>query len=282
MKGFRTTGDLFPLTEEQAARYPEMKTMMKGLIDIRSAVDSEEVVALKNRLTQMSPDDIDAFFEELGLFATYAHGTHVSGIAAEGNPAVRILTTRITFDYKNIPDRPTLEESVRYAREAKHVADYFRAHDVRVVNMSWGGNQRGIEGSLEANGMGDDSNGDGIPCNCLRGSDHMYNGVAIHCDQNVDCWDADCCDQWDCVAYIDGLLQANEGQFDGTCCQNNLDDDSDGLIDGADPQCESEIPCRTNAPPLCTPDDCCPPDDPDCGWECRPAFDNSECWCYPE
>ena len=74
-----------------------------------------------------------------------------------GNPAIKLLTARITFDHKVIPDVPRLEEAVRSVRAAKEAVQYMKAAGVRVVNMSWGGTQAGIEGAFEANGVGDDS-----------------------------------------------------------------------------------------------------------------------------
>jgi subtilisin family serine protease len=151
----RTSELLIPLTEEQRKQYPDMKAMVKGLSDMQAAIDSEEASALKKYLSELQPDQVEPFIETVSLFGNYAHGTHVAGIAAEGNPFIRILVARITFDYRMIPEAPTVEQTRKDAQAVRDTIDYFKANGVRVVNMSWGGSLSGYESALELNGIGD-------------------------------------------------------------------------------------------------------------------------------
>ena len=148
---------LFELPEEVESRYGELVSMSKGLSDIRASVDSEEATEFKKYMGSLQPEQVESFLLDLGYFGNFSHGTHVAGIASEGNPAIKLLTARITFDHKVIPDVPRLEEAVRSNRAAKEAVQYMKEAGVRVVNMSWGGTQAGIEGAYEANGVGDDS-----------------------------------------------------------------------------------------------------------------------------
>ena len=147
---------LVPLGEA-AKRSGELKADMKGLLDLRASIDSPEASALKKKLAAIEPAKVKAFMEDLGLFGNYAHGTHVAGIAVAGNPFARILTARITFDYHAIPEKPTVEQAQKNAAAAQATVDYFKANNVRVVNMSWGGSLKDVEEALEANGAGKDA-----------------------------------------------------------------------------------------------------------------------------
>ena len=133
----------------------EVVKYTKGLTDVQANIDSPDAAALKKHLATLKADEVGAFIENLGLFGNHMHGTHVSGIAAEGNPAARILCARITFDYKQIPTKaPSVEDARAGAAAAKATVNYFKAAGVRVVNMSWGGSRQDIEDELEKKNVG--------------------------------------------------------------------------------------------------------------------------------
>ncbi|MBN1782033.1 S8 family serine peptidase [bacterium] len=157
LKEYPSTALLFPLTEEQLAKYPSMITMMKGLEDLSSAVNSEESAALKKKMATMQPDQVRPFIEELGMMGLYSHGTHVAGIALKGNPAAKILVARISFDYKAIPEPFSVEQAKRAAANYMKTVQYFKDQGVRAANMSWGWSLKEVEGNLEANGIGRDA-----------------------------------------------------------------------------------------------------------------------------
>ncbi len=145
---------LLPLTDEQRANYPAMRNLTKGLLDVQASIESVEGGELKKVMAGLKPEAVKPFIEGLNFFGNYTHGTHVAGIAAAGNPAVRLLAARSTFDHRMIPDVPTREQAERDAAAYREVVKYFQRHGVRVVNMSWGGSPRSIEGAFEANGAG--------------------------------------------------------------------------------------------------------------------------------
>lgn len=154
LKSNKTSSVIYPLNEEQKAKLPHMVGLMKGLQDLQANINSEEASQLKQKMSQIKPEEVKPFIEELNLFAMYAHGTHVAGIAAKGNPRAMVLPARLTFDHKMIPDPPNKEDAARFAQAAGDAVDYFKDAGVKVVNMSFGGSPEDIEMALEANGMG--------------------------------------------------------------------------------------------------------------------------------
>jgi subtilisin family serine protease len=147
-------GPLYPLGDKQP-QFAQLRSQIKGMLDIEASVDSPEATALKKRLSGLKPDQVKAFMEDLELFGNFMHGTHVAGIASKGNPAAKLLIGRITFDYHVIPEKPTIEQAKKDVIADQAAVDYFKAHHVRVVNMSWGGSLQDVDDALEENGVSD-------------------------------------------------------------------------------------------------------------------------------
>jgi subtilisin family serine protease len=157
MDGIKTHGPLTPLTPAQQAAYPQALTFLEGYSDLQSSIDSPAATTVKKELAALKPADVGPFFQDLNLFSIYSHGTHVAGIALRGNPAARLVVARLTFDYKSVPTPPTETLVRRDVADYKIYVDYYRAHHVRVVNMSWGGSPAGVADALEKNNIGKDA-----------------------------------------------------------------------------------------------------------------------------
>ena len=149
-----STASFTPLGDD-AKRLPELKSQIKGILDMEAAVDSPEAAQLKKKMASLPQDKVKPFMEDLELFGNYIHGTHVAGIASKGNPFARLLIARITFDYHIIPEKPTVAQAHKDALADQMTVEYFKQHGVRVVNMSWGGSLKDVEDALEENGVGD-------------------------------------------------------------------------------------------------------------------------------
>ena len=132
-----------------------MKARLKGFSDLQSNIDSPEASELKQWLSTLKPDEYKAAVEELDLAGNWTHGTHVAGITMAGNPYARLVVGRIEFDWHLLPDPcPTKELVLRDAANQQAYVDFFKRHDVRVVNMSWGGSVKGEEEQLELCNIG--------------------------------------------------------------------------------------------------------------------------------
>jgi len=149
------TGELAPIPLELRGKVPQMKARLKGFSDLQSNIDSPESSEVKRFLSALKPDEFKSTLEELRLAGGWMHGTHVAGIAVEGNPYARIVTARIEFGYTLLPDPcPSRELAEKDARNAQAYVDFMKRNGVRVVNMSWGGSVKATEGELELCGIG--------------------------------------------------------------------------------------------------------------------------------
>ena len=139
-------------TKEQMEQY---KHFSKGSMDLEAAIDSPEAAEYKKRIAALSKEEVKPFLEGLALYGLYSHGTLVAGIAARGNPAIRLLVARMDFPYELITPVWTLDRANKQAIGMRETIGYFRNHRVRVVNISWGGaTPKGFEEDLERHNAG--------------------------------------------------------------------------------------------------------------------------------
>ncbi|HKR85229.1 MAG TPA: S8 family serine peptidase, partial [Terriglobales bacterium] len=144
-KGYPTTGWLFPLSQQQQAEYPIFREEIKAHLDLENGVDSPEAQAFKKRISTLTPDQMRERAEMKKVLGFYLHGTHVAGIVARGNPAVRLVVARFDDQLPDLPFQPTPEWAHRMRSAFQKMSDYFRTRNVRVVNMSWGDDPKEIE-----------------------------------------------------------------------------------------------------------------------------------------
>ena len=150
---FHPTSEMLQVLEDMPEEMPDCH--FKAISDQRAGLDTPEARELQRRLATIEPDRVRDTLKAMGDCLGHFHGTHVAGIAAEGNPAVRILNLRQKFDTR-IPPAPLSETRRERIREAwRQMSDYIQRHGVRVANMSWGFGPGGIEQVLEMTGVGD-------------------------------------------------------------------------------------------------------------------------------
>ena len=137
-----------------AEQLEEYKPFAKGANDLQINLDSTEARALKQHIASLPKEAVIPFFEGLGMYYYFAHGTHVAGIVARGNPAIRLLVARMDFPFQYVFPLPTTVWANRQAIVARETIAYFRQNGVRLVNMSWGYGPESIEGALAQNSGG--------------------------------------------------------------------------------------------------------------------------------
>ena len=151
----KTPGLLYPIEHPESLGV--MKELIKGLNDIQAAVASAEAAALKKRIADMNPEEVEPLIELVVQFGLYMHGTYTAGLAVQANPYARILVARLTDDYRMVPLPATVEKAEKWGAMFQEVIGYFKAHGVRVVNMSWTGRLRARENNLEVNAIGENA-----------------------------------------------------------------------------------------------------------------------------
>lgn len=150
----RPSSDLLrPLGDAQAS-WPQLKKLVKGAMDLRAALDTDDARLLKQAVATLRPDQVRQFQEDLSLAGVYTHGTHVAGIAVDGNPFARVYTATMLWEHRTEPVKPTEELSRRTAQAYQQIVQSFKDQKLRVVNMSWRYGASAYEGMLAWHNVG--------------------------------------------------------------------------------------------------------------------------------
>lgn len=146
----RQTAELLYPRHPDDAVWKRVRSYDSALSDLTASIDSPESRRLQHAMTSMDGDEAATFVNELMHYAVHSHGTHVAGIALDGNPFARLVVARVGLDHREPGERKTLAWAHRFAAMCHDSATYFRAANVRVVNISWGWGVAEIEENLRA------------------------------------------------------------------------------------------------------------------------------------
>ena len=135
-------------------RLAVLKRYVKGSMDMRAAIDSPDARALKQRVTSLRQDEVKQFLEDLSAVSMWVHGTHVAGIAVEGNPFAEVTAVAMHWSHETAPMLPTEETVMRGAAAYKKAVEHFRRAGARVVNMSWRYGPNTYEAALAYHNVG--------------------------------------------------------------------------------------------------------------------------------
>jgi subtilisin family serine protease len=127
---------LRPLGSAQP-RWPRMRALVKGSMDQGASQDTPESQQYRATLAALKADEVKAFMEDMSLAGLYVHGTHVAGIAVEGNPFAEVYTATMLWNHMSEPDKPSETRSRDTVAAYRAIVQGFKKAGVRVVNMSW-------------------------------------------------------------------------------------------------------------------------------------------------
>lgn len=146
-----TPAPLFAPFEADLKQFAEWIKERHVTQQLIAGIETEETRALKLKWQSQTPEQSIEQGRLSNVFSTYNHGTAVAGVTVAGNPAARILNARLTWrDQSGQPDSVAedAERMGRFAANIKTFVDYFKKHNVRVVNMSWHMTRMGIDENL--------------------------------------------------------------------------------------------------------------------------------------
>lgn len=152
----RRVPDLLRPLGELQAQWPTLRNVIKGSMDARAALDTPESRSFRQRMSQMKPEEVKPFVEATSAAGMYVHGTHVAGIAVEGNPFARVYAVSMHWSHRMEPPKPTMERSRATAAAYRQAVESMKAAGVRVVNMSWRYGPGAYEAMLGFHGVGKD------------------------------------------------------------------------------------------------------------------------------
>jgi subtilisin family serine protease len=153
----RVVPDLLRPLGEAAPRWPQLKLLTQGALDLQAGLDTEASRGLRRTMAGLKAEQAIPFQEDLAIASLYTHGTHVAGIAVAGNPVARVFPVSMHFSHKAVPFKPDMERSQRQAARFAEAVKAMQAAGVRVVNMSWRYGPGAYEGALAFHGVGKDA-----------------------------------------------------------------------------------------------------------------------------
>jgi subtilisin family serine protease len=157
-EGYPSNQALVPLSPDERKLYAAAQDDLEALSDLQAGIESPTGAAFKKRLPELSKNDVENMFARLHFFGNYVHGTHVAGIAIQGNPAARIVVFRFNDGLsRELSFPPTGEWAERMAANFRGIGTFCRNQDVRVVNMSWGDDLHEFEVWLARTKAGQDA-----------------------------------------------------------------------------------------------------------------------------
>ena len=152
--GGQPAADLLRPLGPAAPRWPQLRGLVKGAMDQRAALDTPEAQQFRATLAALKADEVRGFGEDMALAGMYVHGTHVAGIAVDGNPFAQVHAATMLWSHLSTPPKPGEARSRAWAAAYRATVEGFKAAGVRVVNMSWRYGPGAIEGMLAFHNLG--------------------------------------------------------------------------------------------------------------------------------
>ncbi|WIT13714.1 S8 family serine peptidase [Paucibacter sediminis] len=146
--------DLLRPLGEAAPRWPQLRSLIKGSMDQRAALDTPDSRQFRGTMAGLKADQVKGFSEDMALAGLYVHGTHVAGIAVEGNPFAQVYAGTMLWSAESVPPKLSEPRAQAVAASYRAMVAGFKQAGVRVVNMSWRYGPTAYEAALAYHNLG--------------------------------------------------------------------------------------------------------------------------------
>ena len=130
--------------------------LFAGQLEASAGIDGPRAKDYVAQVSALGPAEMGLLLSDLELMFFYVHGTHVTGVAVEGNPFARVLSVADSSMGAGVAE---LGDPVAYGRRWAEFCtrniEYLRKANVRVVNMSWANSPRNCRSLLEMWNIGE-------------------------------------------------------------------------------------------------------------------------------
>ena len=138
------------LPDSIARQAAQLGRWLQAMDDLDSGVDSPQARDLTAWLDTLPEAQEDAFYEAIGRYIGYTHGTALADIVLNGNADAELIIARMEW-WHGSPPVPcwTRELADKEAASIRDQLDFVVANGARVVVMSWMRTERGYVRNLE-------------------------------------------------------------------------------------------------------------------------------------
>lgn len=149
----KITGDpLLRAPGAYAGQTQKLMDLVKGSMDLQAGQATAEATAFQTYIRGLKADEAKAMGEAIGFVGLYVHGTHVAGIAVDGNPFARVQAIANYWPYRQEDFRLNREMVEGRAAFYRDIVTRMKKDGVRVVNMSWRVSPAAFDGMLQVQG----------------------------------------------------------------------------------------------------------------------------------
>jgi subtilisin family serine protease len=140
--GKRTPDLMRPLTSEERQNSELLSALFAGQMEIFANPDSPNAKRFREVMKDTPAERLPHLLDEIEDYRGASHGTMCAFMASADNPYIRLMSARTMGDEswtaKLTHQPPSIPQAQIVATTFMNLIQFFREHNVKVVNISWG------------------------------------------------------------------------------------------------------------------------------------------------